>query len=103
MPIVHHRRPDVKGASVFFASAVAKSVELCYTWDVLAAEKARLCGGSLVIPGGKAPFLSPDFDKGGEIMMISISDICQICLVVIAMIDLIWKIKHDTTGRDPET
>lgn len=36
-------------------------------------------------------------------MMISISDICQICLVVIAMIDLIWKIKHDTTGRDPET
>ena len=64
MPIVHHRRPDVKGAAVFFASAVAKSVELCYTEDVLAAEKARLCGGALVIPGGKAPFLSPDFERG---------------------------------------
>ena len=63
MPIVHHRRPDVKGASVFFASAVAKSVELCYTEDVLAAEKARLCGGSL-FHGGRSFVFAPDHRKG---------------------------------------
>lgn len=45
-------------------STVAKSVELCYTEDVLAAEKARLCGGSLFHGGGEASFLLPIIERG---------------------------------------
>jgi len=44
-------------------STVAKSVELCYTEDVLAAEKARLCGGSL-FHGGRSFVFAPDHRKG---------------------------------------
>ena len=81
---------------------LAKPVEVCYTMGVLAAEKADAIR-RVPIPGAKL-VLAPVFRKEGGPMTftitLSLTEICQVALVVVAVIRLIRDIRRGNRDSD---
>ena len=85
-----------------FFSALAKPVEVCYTMGVLAAERPTPYGGS---PSrGLSLRFAPVFRKEGGPMTftitLSLTEICQVALVVVAVIRLIRDIRRSNRDSD---